>query len=98
MSPLAVMLARLLLVIVAVLSLACDLRGLDPPARDRRSAATSTAAAAQDAPDRDAPRFAPGQLEQHFRKHGTEMGFATQDEYLRAAQALVRGGAGVETW
>ena len=50
------------------------------------------------APGRVAPRFAPGQLEQHFQKHGGEMGFATQADYLRAAQALVMGGPGVETW
>lgn len=43
-----------------------------------------------------APRFAPGQLERHFWKHGVEMGFATMEEYLRAAQDLVRGGPGVE--
>lgn len=44
------------------------------------------------------PQFAAGQLEAHFRKHGDEMGFKTQEDYLRAAQALVRGGPGVETY
>ena len=43
------------------------------------------------------PCFAPGQLEHHFQKHGLAMGFANQADYLRAAQALVRGGPDVET-
>ena len=50
------------------------------------------------APGRVVPRFASGQLEQHFQKHGAEMGFASQGDYLRAAQALVGGGPGVETF
>ena len=64
----------------------------------------ATAAAAEEspspvpAPGRTAPRFAPGQLEHHFQKHGAEMGFKTQAEYLRAAQTLVLGGPGVETY
>lgn len=73
----------------------CDARGRAHD-RDRgRDAPTAEAPAADRA---GAPRFAPGQLEQHFRKHGGEMGFATMEDYLRAAQALVRGGPGVETW
>jgi hypothetical protein len=48
------------------------------------------------APDRVPPQFAPGQLEHHFAKHGGEMGFASEEDYLRAAQALVMGGPGVE--
>ncbi|APR86876.1 hypothetical protein A7982_12225 [Minicystis rosea] len=43
-----------------------------------------------------APVFAPGQLERHFEKHGWDMGFTTKEAYLQAAQALVRGGPGVE--
>jgi len=70
---------------------ACDARGRRDRAVDVAPADTSAAA------DRAAPRFAPGQLEQHFRKHGGEMGFAAKEDYLRAAQALVRGGPGVET-
>jgi pyocin large subunit-like protein len=84
---------------VALLT-ACDVRGLGQ-ARSRRPAPAVTAAAdtpdAPDTPAGDLPQFAPGQLEQHFRKHGAEMGFATMEDYLRAAQALVRGGPGVET-
>jgi hypothetical protein len=88
---------------------ACD---LEPPgtSRDRsRSSPPGPAPVARDDRDRGrdrerdrdreaAPQFAPGQLEQHFRKHGHEMGFATQEDYLHAAQALVRGGPGVETY
>jgi pyocin large subunit-like protein len=66
----------------------CDARGR-PHERSREAPAAERASA---------PRFAPGQLERHFRKHGREMGFATKEDYLRAAQALVRGGPGVETW
>jgi pyocin large subunit-like protein len=66
----------------------CDARGR-PHERAREAPAADHEAA---------PQFAPGQLEQHFRKHGAEMGFATKEDYLRAAQALVRGGPGVETW
>jgi len=84
-------------VFVALAALAllagCDLRG---EARDRGRDPVPTAAPAAERDD--APEFAPGQLEQHFRKHGAEMGFATKEEYLRAAQALVRGGPAVETW
>jgi pyocin large subunit-like protein len=73
----------------------CDARGRP---RDRDRAPEPPAAEAPAADREGAPRFAPGQLEQHFRKHGGEMGFATKEDYLRAAQALVRGGPGVETW
>lgn len=71
----------------------CDARE-GPRGRDRRAEPARTVAQA----DRSGPQFAPGQLERHFEKHGAEMGFATKEEYLRAAQALVRGGPGVETW
>jgi pyocin large subunit-like protein len=70
----------------------------------RRDAPASTAATSRSAPTAEArstvsaPQFAPGQLEQHFAKHGAEMGFATKEDYLRAAQALVCGGPGVETF
>lgn len=66
----------------------CDVRDFDRGPTPARTSA---------AHHEDAPIFAPGQLERHFRKHGEEMGFATQEEYLHAAQALVRGGPGVET-
>jgi pyocin large subunit-like protein len=85
----------LLYLAVAALTLlaGCDLPGR-PSLRDRDPAPTAAAAQA----DRDAPRFAPGQLEQHFDKHGGEMGIPTKEAYLRAAQALVRGGPGIETY
>lgn len=72
----------------------------------RRQAKTDPTGAATTAPDagpaappqdRGAPQFASGQLEQHFQKHGHEMGIATKEEYLAKAQALVRGGPGVDT-
>ncbi|MCC6646326.1 MAG: hypothetical protein IT374_12240 [Polyangiaceae bacterium] len=44
----------------------------------------------------EAPRFARGQLEAHFAKHGAELGAATKEEYLARAQALVRGGPGID--
>jgi pyocin large subunit-like protein len=72
---------------------ACD---LDLGERARRDEPAGVATSAR--PDRASPRFAPGQLEQHFAKHGGEMGFATKEDYLRAAQALVSGAPGVETW
>lgn len=83
--------STLVFLAIAALTLlaGCDARGRP---RDRDPTADAVAA------DREAaPQFAPGQLEQHFRKHGGEMGFATKEDYLRAAQALVRGGPGVET-
>jgi hypothetical protein len=87
----------LLFVLIAALTAlaGCDL-GCDIPSG--RSRGPEPVVTAPDPAVRDAPRFAPGQLEQHFEKHGAEMGIATQDDYLRAAQALVRGGPGVETF
>jgi pyocin large subunit-like protein len=72
---------------------ACD---LDPGVRARGDEPAGVATSAR--AERGAPQFAPGQLEHHFAKHGGEMGFATKEDYLRAAQALVRGGPGVDTW
>ena len=66
----------------------CDLTG-------GPEAGTGAAISAQDR--ERAPQFAPGQLELHFDKHGWDMGFTTKEAYLAAAQALVRGGPGVET-
>lgn len=66
-----------------------------PPTPDgeARPTATSTSASRSDAP----PQFAKHRLEEHFAKHGAEMGIATKEEYLARAQALVRGGPGVDT-
>ena len=81
---------------------ACDRgsRGSGDPPEPVRAAAAAEEPSPQPtpAPGRVAPRFAPGQLEHHFQKHGGEMGFASQGEYLRAAQALVMGGPGVEIY
>ncbi len=41
--------------------------------------------------------FAAGKWLTHFEKHGAEFGFKNAVEYLRAANALIRGGKGVET-
>lgn len=77
---------------IALLTLlsACDMRGPSPE-RGREVAPAA-------AEDERAPQFAPGQLERHFQKHGHEMGFTRAEDYLRAAQELVRGGPGIETW
>lgn len=91
--------------IVAILfPLALSVSACKIDVEPQRDAPGPTATAAHPAPTAEArsttggPRFAPGQLEHHFAKHGAEMGFATKEEYLRAAQALVRGGPGVETY
>lgn len=87
---LASILVHLALVALTLLA-ACDAPGR--PGDRRRDVAPSAQPAA---PDVRAPVFAPGQLERHFQKHGHEMGFATKEDYLRAAQDLVRAGPGVE--
>src|SRR5580692_6385033 len=83
---------------------ACD-RGF--PGHGSRDELVRVAAGSQEAPAPPTPGpapgwavpcFAPGQLDQHFLKHGAEMGFATEGDYLRAAQALVSGGPGVEIY
>jgi hypothetical protein len=77
---------------------ACDEIPRGTGARDEPVHRGSTIASLETPPDHPAPHFAPGQLEHHFQKHGAEMGFSSQDDYLRAAQALVQGGPGVETY
>jgi RHS repeat-associated protein len=42
--------------------------------------------------------FAAGRWLEHFEKHGAEVGAKTAVEYLRGANALIRGGKGVETF
>jgi pyocin large subunit-like protein len=81
-----------LFVFLAVAALTL-IAGCDARSRDNGLAPSRSSAAYQ----ADAPIFAPGQLERHFQKHGAEMGFTTAEDYLRAAQALVRGGPDVET-
>lgn len=61
----------------------------EPPTRP---AASSTAQG-----DDAAPSFARGRLDEHFAKHGAELGITTKHEYLARARALVRGGPGVDT-
>ncbi len=85
-------LAALLLPLVLACA-SCDSRGDGKPV----PVTVATAAARDVRAPSIAPHFAPGQLEQHFHKHGAAMGFATEADYLRAAQDLVRGGPGVET-
>ena len=46
----------------------------------------------------EATTFAAGQLEAHFQKHAAEFGYESAAEYLRGAQALIRGGPGVGTF
>lgn len=87
---LASILAHLALVALTLLA-ACDASGLPGDRRGDPAPAAQPAA-----PDTRAPIFAPGQLERHFQKHGHEMGFATKEDYLRAAQDLVGGGPDVE--
>lgn len=42
--------------------------------------------------DPDAPKFASATLlATHYRKHGLQMGFASEEDYLAAAQALLTG-------
>jgi pyocin large subunit-like protein len=93
MTPLLRLAARLGLALLLGVT-ACDQAppGTEPVHRG------SAAALDTSAPSHPAPRFAPGQLEQHFQKHGAEMGFSSEADYLRAAQALVQGGPGVETY
>lgn len=84
-------------VTIAVLTLlaGCELRGWERgPDRGPVLASADEPVEVERA---DAPQFAPGQLEHHFQKHGAEMGFTNKEDYLRAAQDLVRGGPGVET-
>lgn len=42
--------------------------------------------------------FAPGRWLSHFAEHGAEFGYKTAVEYLRGANALIRGGEGVQTF
>jgi pyocin large subunit-like protein len=67
------------------------------------AAATGTTAAATTPPgqqllQRAQAAFAPGQWLPHFMKHGSEFGFTSSVQYLRAAQNLVAGGQGVHTF
>ncbi|MFT3764975.1 MAG: hypothetical protein QM820_05575 [Minicystis sp.] len=73
----------------------CDLS--EGPSHRGRDAAIATGQAPA-AYRNETPQFAPGQLERHFLKHGGEMGFKNQEDYLRAAQAIVAGGPGIEIW
>lgn len=41
--------------------------------------------------------FAAGRLAGHFEKHAAEFGFKSEAEYLAGANALIKGGEGVET-
>ncbi len=69
-----------------------------PPAAPVRVAATTSAAPETVTPapaPAPAARFGPAigfrsreRLEEHFRKHGSEFGAASADDYLRLAQAL----------
>ena len=43
-----------------------------------------------------AHRFAPGQLEAHYLKHGYQFGNITQEQYLQGAQALLDVSAGAD--
>jgi hypothetical protein len=101
MHPIRRLASVLVFLAIAALTLlsGCDQRGGPTRGHDRGGAPPpAQAPATTPASDRsDGPQFAPGQLEHHFEKHGGEMGFATKEDYLRAAQALLRGGPDVET-
>jgi hypothetical protein len=94
MTPILRLAARLGLALLLGVT-ACDQgpRGTEPV-----HPGSTVAALEAPPPSHPAPQFAPGQLEHHFQKHGAEMGFSSQADYLRAAQALVQGGPGVETY
>lgn len=62
-----------------------------PRPHDKGAAADTPRAGTRDA------SFAPGELEKHFAKHGSEVGAATKEEYLAKARAVVAGGPGVDT-
>jgi len=49
---------------------------------------------AADAETIKAGNFAPGQLEEHYLKHGYQLGRITQEQYLYNAQALLDAPAG----
>lgn len=61
------------------------------------SAEPTPAATATSASDAAAPRFGKQHLEEHFQKHGAEVGASSKEDYQAKAQALVKGGAGVDT-
>lgn len=91
------------LLVVGLLSIGCCRSRAPAPTSDPapRAADPTTPKAADPAPkpavDASAPHFGKGRLEEHFAKHGAEMGIATKEDYLARAQALVRGGAGIDT-
>ena len=41
-----------------------------------------------------AGNFAPGQLEAHYLKHGDQLGYNSQEQYLQGARALLNAPAG----
>jgi pyocin large subunit-like protein len=43
-----------------------------------------------------AGHFAPGELEEHYLKHGYQFGQITQEEYLHGAQALLNAAPGTD--
>ncbi len=45
-----------------------------------------------------AGRFASGQLEAHYIKHGYQFGDITQEDYLLQAQALLNASPGEDVW
>ena len=50
--------------------------------------------AAEDIVGVKAGNFAPGQLEEHYLKHGYQFGQITRDQYLQGAQALLDAAPG----
>ena len=49
-------------------------------------------AVAQELPQ--AGNFAPGQLEAHYLKHGDQLGYNSQEQYLQGARALLNASPG----
>lgn len=64
------------------------------PSAEPTPGATTTSTAT---PDAAAPHFGKQHLEEHFQKHGAEVGASSKEDYQAKAQTLVKGGAGVDT-
>ena len=55
------------------------------PAQDTRAAVVETIQAGD---------FAPGQLEAHYLKHGVQLGYNNQEQYLQGARTLLNASVG----